>query len=241
MKIHYLQHVPFEDLAAIGEWAAQKNFSVAGTHLYLDEKLPNVSDYDWLIILGGPMNIYEDAKYPWLAQEKELIREAIQKEKTVLGICLGAQLIAHALGARVTKNAFKEVGWHPIRFLPQIETSSFFKGFPETQMAFHWHGDTFEIPQGCSHIASSEVCKNQAFEYAGNVVGLQFHLESTPTSIQNLISNCPDDLLSGRYVQNAKSILSGTQHLPKMHQTMFHILNRMANPQKGGNRWLRNR
>ena len=137
-----------------------------------------MSDFDWLIILGGPMNIYEEDKYPWLSKEKEFIHQAIASDKIVLGICLGAQLMADVLGGKVQRNVHREIGWFPVKLMPESKASRIFRVLPEEFMALHWHGDTFELPPGAVHTAESQACKNQAFEL-GKAIGLQFHLESS--------------------------------------------------------------
>ncbi len=212
MRIHYLQHVPFEDIANIQDWANDKGHSVSSTKLHFGEKLPPVDSFDWLIVMGGPMNVYEEKKYPWLISEKKFIKRVITSGKFVLGICLGAQLVADVLGGKVTINNQKEIGWHPVR----KTGGRFLKSLPDEFVAFHWHGDTFEIPHGATRIAESEGCSNQAFEYGKNVLGLQFHLESSKTSIRRLIDNCRNDMTPGRYVQSEDEISSGEIHLPEI-------------------------
>ena len=115
MNIHYLQHVPFEDLGSIKNWAKIRGHRVTATRFYRAEPLPFLDELDWLIIMGGPMNIYEEDKYPWLGHEKRFIEEVIKTDKVVLGICLGAQLIADVLGVRIYENIHKEIGWFPIQ------------------------------------------------------------------------------------------------------------------------------
>lgn len=140
MKIHYLQHVPFENLANIELWARSKNYTISKTLLFNNDALPKTSDFDWLIIMGGPMNIYEDKKYPWLLKEKKFIEKAIADKKIVLGICLGAQLIVDVLGGAVYKNNYKEIGWHPVSLTKGTKNSSVFGKLPDKFIAFHWHG-----------------------------------------------------------------------------------------------------
>jgi len=222
MRIHYLQHVPFEDLANIWIWANEKGHSMTSTRLYLDEKLPSINSFDWLIVMGGPMNIYEEEKYPWLAREKHFIGETIKSGKFVLGICLGAQLVADVLGGKVRKNNHKEIGW--LKVEKKLEDSGFFKNFPGEFMAFHWHGDTFEIQCGATRLAESEGCANQAFEYGKNVLGMQFHLESSEASVRLLIENCGEDLTAGKYVQTADQILSDKSHFSEIETYMELLL-----------------
>lgn len=228
IRLHYLQHVPFETIAHVRNWAKKTGIKVGGTHLYTTHKLPDVRHFDWLVIMGGPMNIYEEKKYPWLKDEKRLIESAIAHKKIVVGICLGAQLIANVLDAKITKNKYKEIGWFPVQLTPESFKSSLLNGFPEELIAFHWHGDTFGIPQGAARLAESRGCKNQAFEYNGHVLGLQFHLESSLQSIKNLIRHCGNELKNGRFIQQPREILSGTEHhLKSMNKTMESLLNRI--------------
>ncbi|QNB46364.1 amidotransferase [Thermanaerosceptrum fracticalcis] len=224
MRIHYLEHVPFEKLGNIEKWAGQKKYSVTKTALYLDDGLPPVEAFDWLIVMGGPMNIYEEGKYPWLAREKKFIAEAIAEGKVVLGICLGAQLIADVLGSGVYKNEFKEIGWFPIQLTEKAGSIPLLKGLPPVFKAFHWHGDTFSLPEGCTNIAESAGCKNQGFIYKDRVIGLQFHLESTLQGIQDLIANCGEELVEGRFIQQAGEILSQVHYLDEMETILYRLL-----------------
>ena len=224
MRLHYLQHVPFEDLANIKLWARHKGHSVSRTLLFNDEKPPPVNDFDCLIIMGGPMNIYEEKKYPWLIREKRFIEKTIASENKVLGICLGAQLIADVLGSMVYKNKYKEIGWYPVLLTKEAKKSSVFYKLPKKFLAFHWHGDTFKLPSGCIRIAESEGCANQAFEYNGRVIGLQFHLESSPESINQLILNCSDELVEGRYIQTSEQILSNENNVREINRIMTLLL-----------------
>ena len=227
MRIHYLQHVPFEDLANIEVWAREKGHAISGTALYDNEKLPQMEDFDWLVILGGPMNIYEEGKYPWLASEKEFIAQAIAAKKTVLGICLGAQLIADVLGAKVKRNNFTEIGWFPVTLTGDVKSSPLFGTLPEKFTAFHWHGDTFEIPSGAVRIAESEVCKNQAFVYNDRVIGFQFHIEYSLESINRMLDNCGDELVEDEFIQNEDEILSMKNNLTEIKNLLTSLLNNM--------------
>ncbi len=226
MRIHYLQHVPFEDLANIEAWAVSRGHTLSRTLLFAEEPLPEMDDFDWLIIMGGPMNIYEHEKYPWLVPEKEFIRLAVASDKIILGICLGAQLLADVLGAKVTRNEHREIGWHPVRLTTAARASSVFRVLPEEFVAFHWHGDTFGIPPGAEAMAESAACRNQAF-LLGRVVGLQFHLESSRDSIDHLISNCADELTEGRYVQGPAELLAHLDRLPQMRLFLERFLDNM--------------
>lgn len=226
-RLHYLQHIHFEDLANIKVWAKDRGFAILRTLLFNDEKLPSLNDFDWLVIMGGPMNIYEEKKYPWLVREKRFIEKAINRQKVVLGVCLGAQLIADILGGKVYKNKHKEIGWHPVYLTEDGEKSTIFKALPKRFIAFHWHGDTFSLPKGCVRTAESKGCLNQAFEYNLNVVGLQFHLESSYLAVKKLLQNCWDELVEGRYIQSRDEIVSNCNNLCKINEIMNLLLDNL--------------
>lgn len=228
LKLHFIQHVPFEGPAFVETWAKRKGHSVMRTLMQDGLKLPGLEEFDWLILLGGPMNIYEHDQYAWLVQEKRWIEKAIRNGKTVMGICLGAQLIADVLGGRVIKNRHKEIGWHPVTLTENAKLSPFFSVLPREFVAFHWHGDTFETPLTCQTTAQSEACFNQAFEYEDRIFGLQFHLESTEESINLLLDHCVDDIKnSSSYVQDNDKIRAGYSFLPEIHTKMESLLNRI--------------
>ena len=227
MRIHYIQHVHFEPPANIFRWAEKKGYSIRGTKLFLNEKLPDINDFDLLVIMGGPMGVYDEDKFPWLNNEKRFIEKAIKEGKKILGICLGAQLIADVLGAKVYKNKHKEIGWFPVYKTNEAENSEVFKDFPDSFTAFHWHGDTFDIPEGAIHTARSEACENQAFEYEGRIIGLQFHLETNIESAQALIQNSVDELMEkGDYIQSPEEMLSKGQNFKEIEKLLFNMLDK---------------
>ena len=229
MRIHYLQHEPFEDLANIAVWAAVHHHSLSGTHLYKGSALPDHDTYDFLIILGGGMNIYEEDQFPWLSREKSFIESAINQQKLVLGICLGAQLIAAVLGGTVSRNHHKEIGWFPVQMIPRARSSNAWSVFPGSFMAFHWHGDTFSLPPKTEHICSSSACQNQAFDYDhGRVVGLQVDIESNTVSIENLTTNCVQELVGAPYIQSIEAITSGASYIPAMSILLTKFMNTLV-------------
>lgn len=223
MKIHSLQHEPFEGLANIEVWAKNRGHSISRTMLFKSEKMPKTHEFDWLIIMGGSMNIYEDEKYPWLVEERKFIAEAIACKKIVLGICLGAQLIADVLGGRVSRNRYKEIGWFPVTLTREARNSAIFNMFPEKFMAFHWHGDTFKMPSGALRRAESEGCANQAFEY-GRVIGLQFHLEYSAKSIILMFKNCGNEITEGKYIQKPDEIVSQNSNVVETQRLLNVML-----------------
>ncbi|WP_456324764.1 type 1 glutamine amidotransferase [Desulfonauticus submarinus] len=228
MRIHYLQHVPFEDLGSIKDYLLKQKCTINSTKLYKNEKLPNHKDFDWLIIMGGPMGVNDEKKYPWLIKEKKFILDTIEdSSKTILGICLGAQLIANVLKAKVYKNKYKEIGWFNIVKSSELKGTILDDVFPNSIEAFHWHGDTFEIPKEAKLIASSDACKNQGFIIDNRIIGFQFHLETTLESATKLIKNCRQDLDNSKYVQSEKKILSNNQKFTLINKLMKKILNKL--------------
>lgn len=207
MRAHYLQHVPFEGLGSIGDWLRERRATVSATRFFEHATLPAVSDIDLLVAMGGPMSVNDEREFPWLIAEKRFIRQAIEAGKPVVGICLGAQLIANAMGARVYPAKEKEIGWFPVYRAKAAEDQACF-AFPAETAAFHWHGETFDLPEGAGHLARSAACENQAFQLGQRVIGLQFHLETTPGSARDLVENCRGELMPAQYIQSETQILA---------------------------------
>lgn len=226
MRIHYLQHAPFEAPANVATWAEERGHDLSGTHLYDGESLPAVDDFDWLIVMGGPMSVHDEGEYPWLVEEKALIAEAVDADKLVLGVCLGAQLLADVLGAEVTEADEREVGWWPVKATPMASDSPVFDALPEEYVAFHWHGDTFEIPDGATWTARTPACHAQAFSIGDRVVGTQFHLEETRESVADLVANGRPG--EGEYVQDAAEIGRPDAPFEEIRDTLYALLDGMA-------------
>jgi len=205
MRTHYLQHVPFEGLGSIEPWLRAAGDVISHTPLFESARLPHPDEVDLLVVMGGPMSVNDEAEFPWLAQEKRFVRNCIEAGKPVLGVCLGAQLIASAMGARVQRNRVKEIGWFAVQAVPGIDASCF--RFPPSLEVFHWHGETFDLPPGAVRIATSPGCENQAFQLGRSVIGLQFHLETTPEAARAIVSHCRAELLPAQYVQSETDIL----------------------------------
>jgi GMP synthase-like glutamine amidotransferase len=203
MKAHILQHVPFEDIGSMASWLEAHQAEAGYTRFFSNDELPGLDGLDLVVILGGPMSANDEAVLPWIRREKEFIRNAVRNDIPMVGICLGAQLIASALGARVYRNTQTEIGWFPIEATPRTENSF---SFPKQCRVFHWHGETFDLPSGSVHLARSRGCENQAFQIGRHVIGLQFHLETTPESIRRLIENCHGELIPGEYVQTEREM-----------------------------------
>jgi GMP synthase-like glutamine amidotransferase len=205
MKAHILQHVPFEDIGSMAGWLARRHIKPSHTRFYLNQDLPAVHDVDLLIIMGGPMSVHDDFLFPWLLAEIKFVRQAIERGTSILGVCLGAQLLAHALDGHVYRNPVPEIGWFPVEAVAHPDSTFL---FPASCTVFHWHGETFTLPHGAIHLAQSQACKNQAFQLNHNVIGLQFHLETTQSSLQAMVAHGRQELTSGPYVQSEAHILA---------------------------------
>ena len=230
MRAHYLQHVPFEGLGNIESWLESVDAEITGTKFFEASVLPGVNEVDLLIVMGGPMSVNDEVDFPWLAAEKKFIRAVIEKDRAVVGICLGAQLIASAMGAVVYPNREKEIGWFPIAGAQGSDTGERFS-FPEELLVFHWHGETFALPGGAVRLARSSACENQAFQLGSRVIGLQFHLETTPSSARALVRNCRDELIESRYVQTEADILAVQEPAyDTIHACMDEILRFVTGP-----------
>jgi len=224
---HVLQHVPFEGPGCIRTWLDQQGFLISTTHLYRDETLPDIQQIDFLIIMGGPMSVNDEIDYPWLAKEKQLIRRAVDRQIPVLGICLGAQLIASAAGARVFANHQKEIGWFPVHAVNKADSCFC---FPAACTVFHWHGETFDLPDHAILLASSNACSHQAFQIGANAIGLQFHLETTKESALAMVDNCGSELLNRGCIQPAADILNApAEYYLQANRLMDEILGYLWN------------
>ncbi len=223
MRIHSLQHVTFEDSANIAAWARQRGHDITRTRLYAQEPLPDPDSFDCLVVMGGLMNIYDHGTYPWLIQEKAYITRAIEKRGLILGVCLGAQLIADCLGATVTSSPNKEIGWHRVRQTPESK-ASLLSVLPQEFDAFQWHGDMFSIPPGARHLATNAACPNQAFQYEDHVLAMQFHLDYSQGSIHRMIEHCADELVQAPCIQTDPTLLANAQRALSLEKLLFAVL-----------------
>lgn len=202
MRAHYLQHVEFESPGSILKTLESLDTEITSTRLHAGEALPDAGAFDLLVVMGGPMSVNDEWAFPWLVQEKRLVAEAIEAGRRVLGVCLGAQMIASALGCRVYPNALPEIGWFPVRVTSAGESLGL-----RPQTVFHWHGETFDLPDGATLLASSDGCINQAFAIGSRVLALQYHLEVTPSDVRNMIDHGRHELVPSRFVQTDAEIL----------------------------------
>jgi GMP synthase-like glutamine amidotransferase len=223
MRIHCIRHEPFEGLAAINYWIQSNNFQLSFTQVYLGEQFPSVDNFDFLIIMGGSASVYDNERFPWLKEEKKFIQKAISHNKKILGICLGAQLLADALESKVYKGPGKEIGWFPLEF--NITGLPGLKFLPENLEVFHWHGDTFDIPEGAICIGSSELIPNQGFLFGRNVIALQFHCEMNVEQLTAMIDAAGHELMEGEpYIQSAKKIMEKVHLITSNNKLMFDFL-----------------
>lgn len=205
-----LQHIECEDLGTIANAMSQRGIGYKYVRLFDGEPVPSdPGNYSGLIILGGPMNVYEEDKFPYLKDEDILIKKAVKNDMPVLGICLGGQLIAKATGAKVKKGTKKEIGWYDLKLTKDSRQDKVFNSLPGTIKVFQWHGDTFDIPDGAVHLAGSELFSNQAYRVGSSIYGLQFHLEVTQKMINRWISEYKEELSTLDYI-NAGRIISDT-------------------------------
>lgn len=228
LRIHYFQHVVYEGLGSIEEWIRSSGHTLTSTRFFENAVLPELSAIDWLIIMGGGMSVNDEEEFPWLISEKQFIREAVESGKTVLGICLGSQLVSSALGAKVYKNKEKEIGWFDINITNAALAGSLFEEPGSKIKVFHWHGDTFNLPKNAVHLASSEACKNQAYIFGNKVLAMQFHLEPTLKSLQQMIEHGRDDLNPGKYVQPEEELTADKQLFESNRKILFALLNGLA-------------
>lgn len=229
MILHYFQHVPFEGLGSIKTWAQSAGHPVNCTRWYAGDPPPALTDMDLLVVMGGPMNVYEESTYPWLTAEKKFIEQAVKADKPILGICLGAQLLATVMGARVYQNDQREIGWFDVFRTRDAENSRTAGFLPEKAKVFHWHGDTFEIPTGAIGLAQSRGCRHQGFVAEERRVGMQFHLEVTHEGAAGLIEQCRGDFEPpGPWVQDPAEILADRQRFKCANQLLVPLLDRLA-------------
>ena len=227
MRIHSLQHVPFEDIGSLNKDIHELGFSLTTTHWYKGDSAPALESFDVLIVMGGPMGIYDEHLHPWLAEEKKFIAAAVSAGKKIMGICLGAQLLACVLGEKVTRNSHREIGWFPLHIIAEASDHPIAKILATCANVFHWHGDTFALPKNAQLIASSDACKHQAFVVENRIYGFQFHLETTEVSANALIENCREDLDNSTFVQTAEEILRDKQKFISINQAMSAIFNQL--------------
>jgi len=231
MRIHCLQHVPFETPATIAEWALLHNHSISYTCFFeKNYSFPSLTDFDALLIMGGFMNADEENLFPWLRDEKVFIKNAVDAGKKIIGTCLGSQLVAASLGCKVYKGEEKEIGFFPVTFTNEALQNPLFNHFPQSYTLFHWHGDTFDLPEEAIVLASTTVCKHQAYLLNSNILGMQFHLEMNEETIEKMLLHDGNELNEqGIYIQSAEEIRSRYTYLKQNREDIFVLLNKFLN------------
>lgn len=225
-----LQHAACETLGTIADTLRRASVRTTCIRTFAGDSIPaHMGEAVGLILMGGPMGVYEQDQYPFLADEIRLIERALAEGKPILGVCLGSQLLAAALGARVRKGPQKEIGWFPVTLTEAARADALFADVPPSFIAYHWHGDVFDCPSGAVSLARSELTECQAFRYGANAYGLLFHLEVTAPLIAEMVRTFAAELheagLSGEEI-----LRRATQHLPELErigQTVFHAWTRL--------------
>ena len=225
MRIHSIEHAPFEGPGRIAAWAAERGHPLSRTALHDGEMPPQLDAFDMLVIMGGPMSIHDHRDHPWLPMEKDFLKSAIAARKPILGICLGAQLLADVLGGKVFQNPVKEIGWFPVRML---DRSAPFAAFPERLTVMHWHGDTFTIPEGARWVAESDGCANQAFVHGDRVVALQFHIELEKVGIEDLAAASLDEAGTAPFIQSREQLITPPPESSAAGAALYAVLDELA-------------
>ena len=229
--VFIVQHVPHEGIGSLETYLAEAGLALRYINLY--EVVPHsleLEDAAALIVMGGPMNVDEVEKFPFLRTEVDWLRRAMAMELPVLGICLGAQLLAKSLGARVYANGIKEIGWYQLELTAEAGADPLFAGGGPTETVFQWHGDTFDLPRGAVHLARSERCRHQAFRWGRNVYGFQFHIEMTPAMGASWLGqpeNCRE-LAPLEYIDPKMILAETAQRFPEMRALGDRVLRRFT-------------
>lgn len=227
-KILVIQHSAPETLGTIADFLEPKGVSVNYVRPFQEEPLPkNTDGLDGLIVMGGPMAVRDLDRTPFLREEMRIIEQTLKARKPLLGVCLGSQMLANALGAKVHLGKKKEIGWERVRLSPEARQDPLWIGAPDSFTAFHWHGDVFDLPEGAVSLASSDITPHQAFRHEPGVYGLLFHLEMTENMIREMIRTFSDDLL-GQNLDSGRMIEKSAECIPALEGISRQIFGRWA-------------
>lgn len=206
----------------------ENGHSLNGSDLSKKELLPEIDDFDLLISLGGPMGAYEEGRYLWIKQERSFIGEAIVAGKYMLGLGLGAQIICQSLRGEIHKNPYREIGFGEVRLNKEGRSFDLLANIPEKITALHWHKDVFEVPPNGHLLAKSKGCNYQSYRFHDRVMALQFHLETTPDDLAELIKKCRGDIVKGQYVQSPEELEKASKKCKNMNTLLGRILSNYA-------------
>lgn len=229
LKVHYFQHIAGEGFGSCYDFLKSHNARITATEFFalpVDlpleiEALPHIEDVDLLIIMGGNISVNDEANYPWLKIEKRWLRRYLASGKPAIGLCLGGQLIANALGAAVSHSAYHELGWTTVQRVRNIPENCF--QLPDQLKVLQWHSECFEIPKGAVHLAENQMCRNQMYQIGKNVLGFQFHPEITPQTLEMFLDN--DDQIE----VFKGDVLPSLAELKKTNKTYFQEGNQLLN------------
>jgi GMP synthase (glutamine-hydrolysing) len=232
-KIWVIQHHPVENLGRIADALAASALAWQYVRSFAGQPVPkDMKGAGGLIVMGGPMGVYEQDRYPFLRDEIRLIEAALKDGKPVLGVCLGSQLLAAALGAKVVKGPAKEIGWYPVRLLAGARDDRLFGGAPDSFVALHWHGDVFDLPAGAVALAASERTPLQAYRYGENAYGLLFHIEPDAAIVAGMVREFAGELEEAG-VDGAAIIAAANQRIAAIGDLAEQIFGHWAAPIQG--------
>lgn len=223
MRIHALLHSPLGGDIYLPHWAASRGHRWTSCLVPEAEVLPGPEVVDGLVVLGGPMSVWDEDRHPWLVREKQLLRRFVEADRPVLGICLGAQLLAEVLGARAYRGTRQEIGWFPVQAGSGCRSHPLGAVLPDRFETFLWHGDTFDLPTGATHLAASAAFPNQAFAWR-RFLALQFHLEVRPDWVRRLVQRDADQLQEAEFVQSAATVLARPEALYQVNNALMERL-----------------
>jgi GMP synthase-like glutamine amidotransferase len=230
MRWHCLQHLPDEGPGHAADWLATNGHTLSFTRLFEPyPSFPALADFDGLLILGGAMSVHDEAAFPWLTEEKAFLRAALRAGKITLAICLGAQLLAQALGGEVRPNPEPEIGFWTVRFSAKALTHPLLRGWPDKATVLHWHFDTFTVPPGSLRVGMSAGCAAQGFVWGDGVIGLQFHPEMTEAMVEQLIQfEAHETAEEQEFVQTAAQIRSKLKSVWKGRKLLETLLENLV-------------